>query len=98
MHNEIWKHLADLQCNFTTIEENSSEFVLYPNPASSEVVYSGSGKSKVEIYDALGERIYVQELAKGKNKLDISEYSSGIYFVSISNPSNSKILKLIVLQ
>lgn len=98
LHNEIWKYLADLECNFTSIEENPSEFVLYPNPASSEVSIQLLVKSKVEIYDALGERLYAQELAKGKTRLDVSEYCSGIYFVSISNPSYSKIQKLIVSQ
>lgn len=98
LHNEIWKYLADLECNFTSVEENPSEFVLYPNPASSEVSIQLLVKSKVEIYDALGERLYAQELAKGKTRLDVSEYCSGIYFVSISNPSYSKIQKLIVSQ
>ena len=73
---------------------------VYPNPASSEINLSWNKKEDVniKIYNSFGKLVYFsknQNLIKNQ-KIDISNYASGLYFVRINNSQGEltkKILK-----
>lgn len=67
-------------------------FTIYPNPAKN-VLYIDKSQSnyptKIEIYDVNGKLVLQQETEKiNQNKMDISQLTTGIYFVTIKNESN----------
>jgi hypothetical protein len=67
---------------------STGELTLYPNPATNEFTISNARFPilKVELYNVLGERIFSQlqtSNLKAQASIDISQLSSGIYFVVI---------------
>ena len=67
---------------------NSSPIVsFYPNPSTGKFTLKGDWEevTSIEIYNVFGEEIYSILNCKQKitNKMDLSEFSKGIYFVSI---------------
>ncbi|AWA30753.1 hypothetical protein HYN48_12040 [Flavobacterium magnum] len=58
-----------------------SKFVIYPNPASSQITIAGAaaGALPVAIYDFTGRQIRVQQLAQ--NKIDVSGLPTGVYIL-----------------
>ena len=69
-----------------SIEETSlSEFVIYPNPAGDAVNFSiqNSVFEHIEIYDALGRSIKRYAPTTNFFTVDISNFSSGLYFCEI---------------
>lgn len=82
------------------------DFILYPNPAAKGVSLfikaPGSGKATLKYFNLLGVEVSSKtiQLEKGKNiyNEDISSLSSGIYFIELSNGSNSVIRKLSVTR
>ena len=73
------------------VESSPKHLIVYPNPSSElvTVMYSSRNANSIIISDNMGKTIFTQELRNSKNEilLDISNYSSGLYRVSILNKS-----------
>ena len=70
---------------------SNETFKLYPNPVEDYLYIQSSDTTikNIDIYNMLGKRIYT---SSSENRLDMSSYSAGIYFVKINN-STFKIVK-----
>jgi len=70
---------------------SNESFKLYPNPVENHLYIQSSDTTikNIDIYNIVGKKIYN---TSSKNKLDMSSYSAGIYFVKINN-STFKIVK-----
>ena len=70
---------------------SNETFKLYPNPVEDYLYIQSSDTTikNIDIYNILGKRIYS---STSENRLDMSSYSAGIYFVKINN-STFKIVK-----
>lgn len=62
-------------------DQNTFDFQLYPNPATTEIQFVLAENSTVQFMDLQG-RIVADFMAKsGQNTLDISMYHPGVYFI-----------------
>ena len=68
---------------------------IYPNPASTEINVAGiaDGAVLISIYQMDGRLITKKKITKNDSQIDISQLSTGIYFVS-SNGFSAKFIKL----
>ena len=74
-----------------------SGFKLYPNPATSQVVYittDGNGPLDVKVYDVFGELVLTDRVSS--KMLDISRLSPGVYMVQVSENNSTLNRKLVV--
>jgi hypothetical protein len=64
---------------------NANRFSLFPNPAIDKVkiVSEQSMMSQIDIYNALGQKIWQQSLQSFDATIDVSNWSNGQYFVNI---------------
>lgn len=78
------------------LNTNSFEEVklnLYPNPTNGEIKFVNRYETEIaEIFTVFGQLIKSFELKNGENELDLSNLSSGIYFVKIGT-TTEKIIK-----
>lgn len=77
------------------IEELSSTFNIYPNPASSEITITSqhNGDADVKIYDMTGRCVKEVHVSNINNAtINISDIEKGIYFINV----NGKVEKLVV--
>jgi hypothetical protein len=66
--------------------ENANSISIFPNPSEGKFQIKSSGAEirRLEIYDALGKRIYLNSKYRQEtNEIDLSRYPKGIYFVKI---------------
>ncbi|MFT4698270.1 MAG: hypothetical protein ACI9SJ_001412 [Flavobacteriaceae bacterium] len=78
-------------------ENNKNLFSIYPNPSIGDYVTISSkisGNKNVVIYNVLGNQVLKTTIFN--DRLDISELSSGIYIVKISQENSTSTKKLIV--
>ena len=92
---------------FTTGINSDDDFAnsirVYPNPSNGifqlEMMLNNQGNSKIEVIDLLGCVVYSKSISnvtgEFKTTIDLNDQSKGIYFVSISNESSRKTIKLI---
>ena len=61
-----------------------AEFIrVYPNPANEHVYIKLSRETRIRIYDYLGNLCYSEDDANGDRRIDVSEFETGIYIVSL---------------
>jgi len=91
-----------LEVPSSVAQTTSLDFELFPNPVADKlyIAYGGSESTmsvKVEVLDARGKRLIVNELYNiSRGCVDLAGLSPGIYFVSLMTQSGSEIKKLIV--
>lgn len=68
----------------TSVPENTSHSILYPNPASDRFTIEGKVK-EVKAFDALGQMVY-----QGKdNTVEVTTWPQGVYFVRIVDENDA---------
>ena len=60
--------------------------VVYPNPSSAEVTieFESIEKTSVNIFDIRGNLVYFEESISSPFKIDLADFSSGLYYYELS--------------
>jgi len=77
--------------------ENHNTFIIYPNPASTEIkvfIEKFNASVNYSIYDQLGKIVLSGNLDSELTTIDISDFSQGTYFF-VANENTSRISRLI---
>lgn len=69
---------------------------IYPNPAHSEVTVSVAGNFDLQVYDVRGASVHSRAGNYDSCRLDVSEWSSGVYVLRILREEEISIVKLLV--
>jgi CubicO group peptidase (beta-lactamase class C family) len=86
--NLLWGHLMELFDDFTSVEYQSDNSIVYPNPASDVISFSrGSEVKEIEILNSLGVSVVKQK--NPGNQIHINHLSPGVYFVRFSDFSGN---------
>lgn len=93
-----------LRVNFTLgIEEEIIEPLaveVTPNPATEYVTIQtkGTSKTSVKMVDALGNIVYNETLTIASNKIDISTFRNGVYFVIVESEDNQAVNRRVIVR
>lgn len=90
----------DVYLNTLEIEKNSECFKVYPNPTNSMVYLEsidGTLLTDISICDINGKVIYSHKPNTFNDKIDVSKFVEGIYFIKCSNIKTSETFKIIKL-
>ena len=80
--------------NSTSLNENYSEILIYPNPSNGNINIESDFKenSIIQITDLLGNSIKTIQVSKGLNKIQIKNLPSAFYFIKINEKACEKIV------
>lgn len=90
---------STLLLNIISIQRiDESSFAVYPNPANGFVTIEQSQNllSQLEAYDYTGKMICRNQLNTRKHKLDIQEWTTGVYLIKLSNEDTINTFRLVV--
>lgn len=95
--NSIWERLNAVMCNTTSVSEANSytkKISIYPNPANTEIniISPSIDNVQIEISNAMGQLIIKTQ---NKKKIDISNLTTGLYFISVEEGQHRYTQKLI---
>lgn len=83
--------------NLSTNQNQVEKFDLFPNPTQNELHISNSDKiNKIEIYDLSGKLVWRKTYESKQTdglKIDVSEYSRGVYLLKINEEKTYKFIK-----
>ena len=99
-YDKKFVHSHIIALNNTTSPETreTKNIIVYPNPAKNEIWLKSdldidfNKTVKIQLLNYLGEKIVDTTLKENLQKIDLSEYSSGLYFLQI-NHKTYKIIK-----
>ncbi|MES2681776.1 MAG: T9SS type A sorting domain-containing protein [Bacteroidota bacterium] len=77
-------------------EDNSMR--IYPNPGNTEINIETNKDCRITILNQLGNPVLEQRIQIGKNLVDISQLSNGIYFIKSSDGTKERIGKLVKIN
>jgi hypothetical protein len=82
-----------------TLREKAENILLFPNPSSKEITFKNANSENydtIEMYDNSGRKISI-DTKINKNKLDVSDFSKGLYFIVFKKKTViTKVLKCYV--
>lgn len=82
-------------CTSINENENNNGIFIYPNPSSDVLkisfIHQSLKTEEINVYNSLGALVFKQKLTSLGLEINISDWNSGIYFISI----NSKVYKFI---
>lgn len=82
------------EINVASVVENNIAYNIYPNPVKDIINIEAENIELVEIYDVFGRKLY-SEKKSGDVRIDMSDFSEGIYFVKIFADGSSSISKIV---
>jgi hypothetical protein len=81
-------------------KNNSTDFTVSPNPSQGlvKLVFNGKGNKEIRIMNVTGNNVYQETTDLAILNIDLTNLSTGIYFVQVTDGSTAKILvkKLII--
>ncbi len=69
--------------------------IIYPNPANQEVFVESNKNGQLSVYNQSGQKVGYFDIETGKNKLNISDFKSGIYLFRIVTANKTIVKKLV---
>jgi len=77
---------------------DDSKISVYPNPTTGKVTVYGAGINAIEVYNAIGEKVYTNSntLKQITNEINLSSFKKGIYLFKIQNGNLTQTRKVIV--
>jgi hypothetical protein len=69
---------------------------IYPNPATSRVRIETSESSKVEVYNMIGQKVYMSHNSSKELDMNVSKWKPGIYLIRIKSSTKVCSKKLLV--
>ena len=97
-NSDVWDWMFAQSMNTLSLEEETIEYNLHPNPASDKLTINTTDTTKkdLEIYNLLGEKVYSSSFYN-QHVVDVNDYAFGIYLAKIIDSNNtSTILKIVV--
>ncbi|WP_169816825.1 T9SS type A sorting domain-containing protein [Wenyingzhuangia fucanilytica] len=90
----------DCEANISILSDEipvvlSPNFLVHPNPVSDVFRIDVASTSEIKIYDVSGSLLITKESIKRDTEIDISDLSSGLYFVEINKSGKKSVAKLI---
>ena len=76
--------------------ENNLSLVIYPNPTSSTITVKNiENLIQISICNAIGELIYSKQITKNEFEIDLSNQTSGLYFVKITTDKGTVVKQVV---
>ena len=76
--------------------EVANNIKMYPNPTNGIFTIETQEVCTVEVFDMIGKKVYSNKLSVGSSTIDLSNYTNGIYLLTVTNQKgNSNSFKLI---
>jgi len=98
--NDVSPNLRQAFINDSTrIEKKEEKLIIYPNPASEsfKVATNQEGKIKVEVYNLMGNLLFIDEIIEGVLlNIPTDSFGAGVYIVKTTNATSTLTKRVII--
>lgn len=76
------------------IQENETNFIIYPNPANETLHIKGNGILQVELFNIVGQKVL--SINEGFDAIQLDPLPGGLYFIRLQSKQGEQNLKLLI--
>jgi len=82
----------------TGIESLNNDLIsgIYPNPSNGLFNITTVNSLSIEVYDALGQLVKIENINSGTTTIDLSDKEKGLYFIKLKHNNNIQNVKIIL--
>ena len=80
------------------INENDSEFLVYPNPSKDNFSITNLVETQIYIYNNIGSLMKTIDIHSKNQEIDISGFKTGIYYVKFENNGQKTVLRFSIVK
>lgn len=92
----VFKSVVSVQTTLGSTDFDLNGLTVYPNPVKNILNFSYTHDiSSVSVYNFLGQQVLSKSLQTNKSEIDLSELTSGTYYLSIQSQDKVKTIKII---
>lgn len=102
-YNDFWEYTPDSTTGINEISDTDFQLNIFPNPANDFIIcnlmFDSNNKIEIKIMDVNGKAVFSKQLQQSfKNqqvKIDISNFSQGIYIAEVNDGKNKSVKRFI---
>jgi hypothetical protein len=79
-------------------EINKAQLTIYPNPAKNYITVESNQSGTLSLYDASGKLVLQQNIENGNNRIQVSSFDMGVYFVHVVLEDGSKTINKLLIK
>jgi hypothetical protein len=86
--------------SYNGLEESkiNNEIILYPNPGTNNLnIQKGEGYL-LSVYDVIGKELFTQQLKNYNERIDMSNYNKGLYFIKLNKEGKETYIEKFIKQ
>lgn len=87
-----------IMVNVLSVEENSINARIYPNPTNGVIVIEAELIGNVSVFNVVGQKVFEQNIAENQHVIDMKQFGNGIYMIRIETANGSMIQKISVID
>ena len=95
--NFIWASLVHPNLEGLDVEENvvaaNTQMEIYPNPAVSQLNVRLENNAEISVFNIMGQNVLNMQGVKGVNMINVSDLTSGVYFITAGTVTQKFIVK-----
>ena len=82
----------------TEEDEEAKNFKIFPNPNPGKLFWEGLQINDVAVFDMMGNKIFEEKIINGKNYIDLSSKSSGVYLFHFNTGKRNFVKKIVLVH
>jgi trimeric autotransporter adhesin len=96
-NNRIRKVIFNPTCDLARLNtfnsSTSSSVLIYPNPAINEITITNKDIFEITIVNLMGQTVFCNRYNTTSVRLNLSNYSTGVYFINITDDKGNKTIR-----
>ena len=94
-HNLQWYITPINGLSAKSLNFNTTDVIIYPNPVATTATIQGAVNTTVRIYDMNGKVVLVKNVVSDSETIDLSSLSSGVYYTQVNGLLKTTVFKVI---
>jgi hypothetical protein len=79
-------------------EINEARLAIYPNPAKNYITVESKQKGILTMFDTTGKLVLQQNIENGNNRIQISNFDTGVYYIHVVLEDGSKTINKLLIK